>query len=230
MRDAQRSYGGRGLDELAPPTQLGISGAAQPAEPAAEGQARGASMRKLGDWVRFLAVSAAYGVAFFLFRRASPLSVESPWFVCTAMICFLGLAAVARPVVRIRMPRSLRRIRAWEVEGGFYRTLRVPAFGILLRRTPLRLLNRDVYLGAGDRDRVKLGAQLEAAEASHFWAALLVVPYLVHAWLLGAWSALLWVSLTQVPANAYPVMHLRLTRYRLDRLISKKSLPRHRTD
>jgi len=185
---------------------------------------RGASVSGFGDWVRFLAVAAAYSVAFLLFRWAAPLSLESPWFVCTAMVCFLGLAAVARPVVSIRMPRSLRRIRAWEVEGGFYRFLRVPAFGMLLRRTPLRLLNRDVYLGGGARDTVMLSVQLEAAEASHFWAALLVVPYMVHVWLQGAWSAVFWVSLAQVLVNAYPVMHLRLTRWRLDRLAARAAV------
>jgi hypothetical protein len=192
-----------------------------------EKQTPRASMRTLRDWLRLLAVAAAYSIAFFLFQRAAPLSLVSPWFVCAAMICFLGLAFVARPVVRIRMPRSLRSLRAWEIEGGFYRTLGVPVFGMLLRRTPLRLLNRDVYLGVRARDAAEVSAQLEAAEASHFWAAVLVVPYMVYASLRGAWSALFWVSLAQVLINVYPIMHLRLTRCRLDRLALKKP-PRRR--
>lgn len=177
----------------------------------------------LRDWTRFLAVAAAYSVAFLSLRRAVPFRLESPWFVFVAMICFLGLTFVARPVVPIRMPRFLRRIQAWEVESGFYPRLGLPAFGRLLRRTPLRLLNRDVYLGAGTRDPAKLSVQLEAAEASHFWDAVLVVPYMVHVSLMGAWSTLLWFSLAQVLVNAYPIMHLRLTRHRLDRLALKTS-------
>ena len=179
-----------------------------------------------GSWVRLIAVAAAYTVAFFLLRRFMPFRLDSPWFVCVAMICFLGLAFMARPVARIRMPRSLRTFRAWEVEGGVYRKLGVPAFGMLLRRTPLRLFNRDVYLGVRARDTATLSAQLEAAEASHFWAGLLVVPYMVHAAIMGMWSALLGVSFVQVLVNAYPVMHLRLSRHRLDRLALKKSIRR----
>jgi hypothetical protein len=63
-------------------------------------------MRKLGDWIRLLAVAAAYSLAFLLFQRAVPFSVESHWFVCVAMICFLGLAFMTRPVVPIGMSRG----------------------------------------------------------------------------------------------------------------------------
>jgi hypothetical protein len=173
-------------------------------------------------WIRLLAVAAAYVVAFFLLRRFMLFRLDSPWFVCAAMICFLGLAFTARPVIRIRMPRALRTIRSREVDGGLYRAIGVPRFGRLLRRTALRLLNTDVYMDAGARDFVTVRAQLEMAEASHFWAALLVVPYMVHASIMGMWSAVLGVSLVQVLVNAYPVMHLRLSRHRLDRLASMR--------
>ena len=107
-----------------------------------------------------------------------------------------------------------------------YRALGVPAYGRLLRRTPLRLFNRDVYLQDGLPDTQRVGAELEAAEASHFWAAVLVVPYMVHAALAERWVALLGVSLAQALVNAYPVMHLRLSRHRLDRLISRMEVRR----
>ncbi len=175
-----------------------------------------------------MAVAAGYIAAFFLLRRFTPFHLDSPWFVSVAMICFLGLAFVAQPLVMIRMPRLLRTIRAWEVEGRVYRALGVPAYGRLLRRTALRLFNRDVYLHNGLRDRQRVGAELEAAEASHFWAALLVAPYMVYITLTGRWSALLGISLAQVLINLYPVMHLRLSRYRLDRLTSRME-PRRRT-
>ena len=179
-------------------------------------------MDRPGGWIRLLIVAAGYGVAFLVIRRAMPFSLESPWFVFVAMICFLGLVFVAQPVVMIRMPRPLRTIRAWEVEGGLYGALGVPAYGRLLRRTPLRHFNRDVYLHNGLRESQRVAAELEAAETSHFCAALLVVPYMVDLLLRGRWTPLLWFCLAQVLINAYPVMHLRMTRSRLDRLASRR--------
>lgn len=178
-----------------------------------------------GDWLRFLAVAALYGAAFFLFRRAVPSGLESPWFALVAMICFLGLAFTARPLARIRMPGPLRALRSWETGGGVYRALRVPAFGRLLRRTPLRYFNTDVYFSDGRWGVAGVLAQVEAAEASHFWAAVLVAPYMCLAALRGAWGALFWVSFAQVVINVYPVMHLRLARHRLGRLASRPSKP-----
>jgi hypothetical protein len=178
--------------------------------------------------MRLAAVAAGYIAAFVLCRRFAPFRLDSPWFVGAAMICFLGLAFVAQPLVMIRMPRLLRTIRAWEARGAAYRALGVPAYGRLLRRTPLRLFNRDVYLHDGLRNTRTVAAELEAAEASHVWAALLVAPYMVYIALMERWGALLGLSLAQALVNVYPVMHLRLSRHRLDRLVSKME-PRRRT-
>ncbi|MCU0252792.1 MAG: hypothetical protein MUE61_21585, partial [Vicinamibacterales bacterium] len=103
-------------------------------------------MRPILAWARFLAVAAGYAAAFVATRRFMPFSVASPWFVFVAMVCVLGLAFVAQPIVMIRMPGPLRAIRTWEARGRVYRALGVPAYGRLLRRTPLRLFNVDVYL------------------------------------------------------------------------------------
>ena len=181
-------------------------------------------MHPLVAWARLLAVAAAYAAAFMLVRRVAPFDLASPWFVFVAMVCFLGLVFAAQPVVMLRMPGPLRVIRGWEREGGFYRAMGVPAYGRLLRRTPLRLFNRDVYLRNGLGDAARVFAELEAAEASHFWDAMLVLPYMAYLALQGAWTAFLWFSLAQVLINVYPVMHLRVTRHRLDRLASRMSL------
>jgi hypothetical protein len=133
-------------------------------------------MDRRRGWIQLTAVAAGYAFAFLAIRRAMPFDLASPWFVVVAMVCFLGLAFVAQPLVMIRMPRPLRTIRAWEIDGGVYRALGVPVYGRLLRRTALRLFNRDVYLHTGLRDTQRVGAELEAAEASHFWAAALVAP------------------------------------------------------
>jgi len=185
-------------------------------------------MGRRRDWIRLLAVAAGYAVAFVALQRVMPFSVASPWFVIVAMICFLGLAFVAQPLMMIRMPGPLRAVRAWEVERGLYRAIGVPVFGRVLRSTPLRLFNVDVYLRNGLGDRARVGAELEAAEASHFWAAAFVVPYMVYLSLRGMWVPLFWVSLAQVLINAYPVMHLRLTRHRLERIVSRMESRRTR--
>ena len=179
-------------------------------------------MRPLLAWARFIAVAAGYAAAFVAFQRFMPFSVASPWFVFVAMVCVLGLAFVAQPIVMIHMPRPLRTIRAWEAGGRVYRALGVQAYGRLLRRTPLRLFNVDVYLHDGLRDSVTVGAELEAAEASHFSAAVLVAPYMAYLVLYGMWAPLFWITLAQVLINLYPIMHLRLTRHRLGALVSRR--------
>jgi hypothetical protein len=141
------------------------------------------------------------------------------------MVCFLGLAFVARPVLPIRMPGSLRRVRDWEAKGRLYRRLGVHGFGRLLRRTPLRLLNRDVYLSGALPGGAGLSTQLEAAEASHFWAALLVVPYMVRLCLTLRWQSLFWVTVAQVLFNLYPILHLRVARHRLGRAFARRPAP-----
>jgi len=181
-------------------------------------------MGSFSAWMRLTAVAVAYGVSLVLYLRAAPGGWLSPWFVLVAMVCFLGLAFVAEPVVPLRVPAALRRIR--EAEGRLHRVLGVPAFGWLLRRTPLRLLNSQVYWGRGDRDPAALVAKLEAAEASHLWAGILVVPYMVYALVQGAWTTVFWFSIAQLLANAYPMAHLRLARHRVERIAGRTSARR----
>ncbi len=172
-------------------------------------------------WWRFAAVAGGYGAAFIVIRRAVPFRLDSPWFVIIAMICSLGLAAMARPVVPIRVPPPWRHVRRWEAQGPLYRWLGVRAFGRLLRRTPFRLLNLDVYAGPGSIDTARLRYQLEAAEASHLYVGLLVVPYMGLLAVRGEWGSLCLVTLVQVAGNLYPVLHLRLSRYRLERWVRR---------
>jgi hypothetical protein len=179
-------------------------------------------MHPLLAWARFVGVAAGYVAAFVALRRVMPFSADSPWFVLVAMVCVLGLAFVAQPIVMIRMPGPLRVIRAWEAGGDVYRALRVPGYGRLLRGTPLRLFNVDVYLHRGLRDTPRVLAELEAAEASHFWAAVFVGPYMAYLVARGMWAPLFWISLAQALINVYPIMHLRLTRHRLGVLVSKR--------
>lgn len=100
--------------------------------------------------------------------------------------------------------------------------LGVPAFGELLRRTPLRYLQPLVYLKRYPGDPAKVQTQIEGAEAAHFWAAVLIIPYMVFACVKNWWGVLFWFMVVQVVGNVYPILHLRWVRGRLTRIIDKK--------
>jgi hypothetical protein len=167
-------------------------------------------------WFRFITVAVFYAVALVWALRVARIPADAPLFVLSVMICFLGLAFVAAPLVRIRVPSAVRDVRAWEVR--WYPVLGVRAFGRMLRRTPLRALNGQVYLRAVGGDVSRLVAALESAEASHGWAALLVAPYMVLLAVRGAWVSLAVVAAVQLLGNVYPVCHLRLARRQVERV------------
>jgi hypothetical protein len=159
-----------------------------------------------------------FAVSLNLFRDA--VGVTSPWFALLAMLCFLGLSAFARPLFLMRVPRSLAKLRSWEPE--YYCHLGVPAFGELLKRPPLRYLNPVVHLKTNQGDYSTVCRHIKATEAAHFWAALLVVPYMIYAALQHKWTALAGFVAIQVLGNIYPILHLRLVRGRLQRLADRR--------
>jgi hypothetical protein len=172
-------------------------------------------MKRLADTVVLLAVVSMFAVSLALFRRA--FSLTSPWFGLMVMLTFLGLIAFARPLIRLRLPKFLRTEREWEMNGRLYKALRVPTFGALLRRSALRHLNPLVYLKQ-DSDRSIVEAQIEAAEAAHFLAGGLLVPYILYACARGWWAAVAWLMVVQIGGNLYPILHLRWVRVRIGRL------------
>ena len=167
--------------------------------------------------------AAGFAVSLVALQRAIG---PSPWLGLLATFYLLGLSKVAEPLFLLRMPRALRAIRRSETEGDLYRRLGVPEFGRLLRDTPLRYLNLAVYLTPRQPDLGRLSRLSEAAEAAHFWAAVLLTPIIGYAWAIGQrWEAGLFL-LIQVLANVYPILHLRLVRGRLDRILQRR--PRQR--
>lgn len=182
------------------------------------------SRSTLRRWLHALALFAVvlmFGASFALLIGV--IGITSPWLVLLLMFYFLGTAKVAEPLFLLRMPRVLRPLRRWEREGNLYRRLRVLDFGRLLRLAPLRYLNSAVYLHRERRDPLQVRLLVESAEASHFWAAALIMPYVIFAGLNGTWHVVAWFSLAQVFVNAYPILHLRHIRGRLDRTIHRMS-------
>jgi hypothetical protein len=167
--------------------------------------------------MRLLAITAVFSVTLGLLGRA--VGYASPWFALIAMFDFLGIIAFGRALFVVRIPRVLYEVSGWEARGRAYRALGVPAFGQLLRRSPLRRLNPTVYLHRSPTDAAEVLKQIERSEAAHWWAAVLVTPYMLYVAVQGWWGVVSWFVLIQILVNLYPILHLRWARIRLRRMI-----------
>ena len=163
----------------------------------------------------------AFAVSLYFAEQA--VGFASPWFALVAMFSVLGVAAFSQPLFVLGVPKALRGLRAWESAPQLHALLHVPAFGKLLTRRPLSYLNRSVYLRPGADDVANLRARIEAAEAAHFWAALVLVPFIGSALVRRSWSAVMGLMLVEVVVNVYPILHLRAVRGRVERVESRRS-------
>lgn len=170
--------------------------------------------------VVLVATTCAFGISLWMFHQL--VGWASPWMVLMLFMCFLGLARIAEPVYMLKLPGAWEAIRAWEMKGAVYRALGVPGFGALLKNTPLRLLNTSVYVSKDRRDAGQICRQVASAEAIHFWAGLLLMPYLAVCFQSRRWSALASFLAVQILGNAYPIMHLRSVRGRLERIARRR--------
>lgn len=171
------------------------------------------------NWLVLTATVLVLGASFALL--GSVIGMNSPWLMLLLMFDFLGIAKVAEPVFRLKMPRGLRPVRHDERAASTSRRLGVPGFGRLLRRSPLRYLNTAVYLDARHRGLDEVRLRAECAEASHFWVAVLFAPYVLYAALHRQWTVAAWFTLAQVLVNIYPILHLRHVRERLTRTLGR---------
>jgi hypothetical protein len=177
-------------------------------------------MKKSRDILILLFVAGAFGITLNLFRQA--VGYKSPWFVLIVMFDFLGLVAFARSLFLLPLPQFLQEVRTWEADGRLYRAVGVPAFGVLLSRTPLRYLQPLVYLNRSPRNPLAVQNQIKGAEAAHFWAGALIIPYMIYACTQNWWSVVAWFTVVQIIGNLYPILHLRWVRGRLKRFLDRK--------
>ena len=178
-------------------------------------------LRLSRNLIVLVGMAAAFAVSFTMLKRS--IGSSSPWLGLVGVVYFLGLSKVAEPLFLLRMPAALREVRPCENDCVMYRRLLVTNFGRLLRETPLRYLNPAVYLTKKHPDPRKVYRQIEAAEAAHFWAALLFTPYIGYVWLRGNHlPEALVLLLFQVFFNIYPILHLRIVRGRLDRVVQRQ--------
>lgn len=191
-------------------------------ESAARGSTRGRAKRPLPPWLHvlgLLALAAFFATSLVLLGQV--LGRTSPWLALLLMFYFLALAKFAEPLVVLRMPRSLAGVRPSELEGGTLRRLGVLHFGRLLRNTPLRHLNARVYLDGSRADAERVLSQAASAEACHFWAAVLLTPFVVIAIAAARWPVVAAFLLAQILVNVYPILHLRHIRGRLERAMAR---------
>lgn len=180
-------------------------------------------MKALRDVTVLLVVTTGFTASLFLFGRQT--GYGSPWFALLLMFCFLGWIRLARTLFILKMPNSLRAVGAWEIRSTLYRRLAVPAFGELLNGTPLRHLQPEVYLNRHPDKPGQVTIELEGAEAAHFWAALLFLPFQIYQLAHHSWTVLVCSLLVQIVGNLYPILHLRWIRGRLERVLNRKRRP-----
>jgi hypothetical protein len=176
--------------------------------------------RVLRDAVVLAAVIAAFAFSLALLVQATGFT--SPWFGVVLMLDALGVIAFARPLFLLKLPRFLRELPVSGRRMGLYEALLVPQFGSVLRRTPLRYLNPMVYLGR-DADPSRVIAQATSAEAAHYLAIPVLIPYIVHACTRRQWGTVAALVAVEMGSNVYPILHLRLTRLRLRRFHERMS-------
>lgn len=175
-------------------------------------------------WFQFFAAMAAFGISLTMARGAWDMT--SPCYGLLVMSAVLGMGAFGRKLFLLKMPFGLRALYAWEQRGVVYRNMGVIGFGVILRRTPLRYLQPLVYLYRQPGEMAAVLAQVKGAEAVHFWAALVLMPYVVFAGIHYRWGVVLGLMVLQLVGNFYPLCHLRWVRYRLDMVLSKKESSR----
>lgn len=149
--------------------------------------------------------------------------IRSPWLGLFCMFYFMGIAKAAEPQLLFRMPAALRAVDLGTADSGAQHRWGVRRFGAFLRNTPLRYLNRSVYLTGRERSFSELLRKIESAEAIHFWAAVLFTPYIAYILSRGLFAEALLFGLIQVAFNLYPILHLRLVRARLTRVAASRT-------
>lgn len=150
------------------------------------------------------------------------VGIDFPGFALVVAFSILGMIDLLMPSIRLRVPRVLRPVRSWELRGRVYRVLGVRCFGRFLRESPLRFLNRRVYLKSFPRDVERVRTHVEDAEAAHFWGGLATVPYIAYAGSRGLWGSVAALILFNVFVNVYPILHLRWVRARMERFVESR--------
>ena len=163
--------------------------------------------------------SVAFGVSLLLFAKA--FGASSAVFAVTVTMLVAAWTGMFHTVVPLRLRASSLKVGRREFALLRWRWTGVPLFGLTLRSTPLRHLGGAVYLNQCAKDSARVLRGIQEAEEIHVWSMLFCSPWLVF-WCLRGWWFSVASSLTvHALLNAYPILHLRLTRGRMERYAAR---------
>ena len=163
--------------------------------------------------------SGAFVVSLLLFAKA--FGAGSVLFAVTVALLVGGWTGMLRTVVPLGLPAWILKVRRGEFAVLRWRWAGVPLFGAALRSTPLRHLGGSVYLSQCANDSACVLRGIRAAEEVHAWSVLFCLPWLVY-WCWQGWWFSVGASLAvHALLNVYPVLHLRLTRGRMERCAAR---------
>ncbi len=164
------------------------------------------------DWLIFIFATTALAVSLSIFSNA--VDVSSPIFALAAMFVPLGFLRYLYRAAPFGVPNYFDQVRPWKYDKERCRKLGILTFGKVLRNTPLRKGAPRIYLKAC-KEPAEVLPHAKQAEAIHFWAFVLGMPYLILCVIFSWWSAALVSAAVQICSNIYPFFHLRYTRSRL---------------
>lgn len=146
---------------------------------------------------------------------AATFGLRSAAFAATATLLLTQAVALLHAAGWGRLPRRLRTVSSGEVRWLRREWTGVPAFGRLLRATPLRALGGHVFLSGGTRDFAPVLKAMEHVESLHATAALCGATLAAVLATSGATAPALTAAAVNLGLNVLPTLHLRLARGRL---------------
>jgi len=162
----------------------------------------------------------AAGISAWLFTKA--LDTRSALFAVVLTLLVTAWTAVLHTVIRPRLPSRILRVTKAEMAILRQPWTGVRWFGMVLRRTPLRHLGGAVYLAQCADDSALVLRGIQEDEEIHGWSLLLGVPWLVFWLVRGLWWSVAASIAVQILWNIYPILHLRLTRGRMEHCIARR--------
>jgi Glycosyl-4,4'-diaponeurosporenoate acyltransferase len=172
-----------------------------------------------------LSGSVAFVVSLLLFAKA--LGARSVVFAVTVTVLVAAWTGMFHTVVPLGLPASILKVRKREFTVLRWRWTGVALFGLALRTTPLRHLGGSVYLAQCANDSARVLRGLQEAEEIHIWSVLLCFPWLVFWCMQGLWFSAASSLAVHALLNVYPILHLRLTRGRMERYAARFARRKH---
>ena len=146
-----------------------------------------------------------------------PIAAIGAVFITTGWIAYAqGLLRLAR---LLPDEISQREVRFYSARWSLVR-----AFGVLLRRSPLRHLNPSVYSRRWRDDFSEVEPRLVAAEIVHSWSGSISAVTLLTLVNLGCAAAFAVGFVAWVLEDIYPIFHLRYTRCRMAKRIPRSAI------